>query len=259
MTPYVAAENRDDIFVMPTWAAGDFFVNNERKAEFVCLERACAILRDAGRLEEHAIFVDVGAHIGTSTIPAITRHGFDRAIAIEPDADNLRTLRANVALNGLHKRVSVVAAGLSDTPGRLWFVPGSERGGWTKGQLTDKQTPNAEPVDAATLDSLTAAGVVDPTETGMLWMGQWFEESALLTAMTFLERRVPVVFVLRRDAITASSPLLLELRKSGYERVIDLRRPSLNEPLSNWAGALEPLENLATLSPRKSITDVLVF
>jgi FkbM family methyltransferase len=260
MTPYVAAENRGDVFLMPTWATGGFFVRNTRKAEFVCLERACAILRDANRLGDSEVFVDVGAHIGTSVIPALTRHGFARAIAIEPDPGNVRVLRANLALNGLHEQVAVVPAALSNSPGQLWFVPGRERGGWAKGRLRDEPAPDAEPVDVVTLDSLAEAGTVDPAATGLLWMGKGFKEEAFLTAtLTFLKHRVPTVFVLRRDWMTGSSPLLQELKKNGYAQVIDLRRPSLNEPLSDWPRSLEPIDNLPTISPRKSITDVLVF
>lgn len=260
MTPYVAAENRGDVFVMPTWATGGFFVRNTRKAEFVCLERACAILRESNRLGDSEVFVDVGAHIGTSVIPALTRHGFARAIAIEPDPGNVRILRANLALNGLHADVSVVHAALSDSPGRLWFVPGRHKGGTAKGRLRNEPGSDAERVDVVTLDSLAEAGTVDPAATGLLWMGKGFKDAAFLTAtLTFLKHRVPIVFVQPRDWMTGSSPLLHELKENGYEQVIDLRRPSLDEPLSEWPRLLEPIDNLPAISPRKTITDVLVF
>ncbi len=259
MTPYLAAENLEDVFVVPTWGSGNFYVNNLRKSEFVCLERACAVLRDAGRLIESGTFVDVGAHVGTSLVPALTRHGFARAVAVEPDPDNVRLLRANVALNGLYERVTVVPAALSSADRRLWFVPGSRRGGWTKGQLKSEPEEGAEPIDAVTLDGLAAAGTVDPPTTALLWLGQMFEESALLTGSAFLASRVPIVFVLRRDGLDASSPFLRALKEHGYGHAIDLRRPSLNEPLSDWPRSLEPIDELATISPRKKITDVLVF
>ena len=259
MTPYVAAENGEAVFVVPTWSTADFFVSNTRKSEFVCLERARRVLRDADRLAESTTMVDVGAHIGTSAVPAITRNGFARVVAIEPDPDNLRLLRANVALNELDDQVTVVPAAVSDTAGQLWFTPGSRRGGWTKGQLTDEPRPDAEPVGVVTLDSLAERGTIDPAGTGLLWLGQMFEESTLLCASQFLEHRVPIVFVLRRHGLTASSPFLRRLKEKGYERVVDLRRPSLNEPLSEWVPQLEPIDDLATLSPRKKITDVLVF
>jgi FkbM family methyltransferase len=259
MTPYVAAENRGDVYLMPTWAGGGFFVRNTRKAEFVCLERACAILRETNRLRESGVFVDVGAHIGTSLIPALTHHGFARAVAIEPDPGNVRILRANLDLNGLDGDVALIHAAVSDAPGRLWFVPGRERGGWARGQLIGEPSPGAEPVDVVTLDSLAQAGAVDPAATGLLWIGKWLDDAALLTASKFLQHRVPVVLVLLRDWLTESSRFLQELKKNGYEHVIDLRRPSLNEPLSDWPCQLDRIDNLPTISPRKKVTDVLVL
>jgi FkbM family methyltransferase len=259
MTPYVAAENRGDVYLMPTWAPGAFFLRNARKSEFVGLERACALLRDAGRLGEGAAFVDVGAHIGTSVIPALTQHGFARGVAIEPDPDNFRLLRVNLELNGLHERVAVVRAAVSGTPGQLWFVPGEKRGGWARGRLSERPTPDAERVEVATLDSLTAAGLVDPAATGLLWLGRWLDDDAFLAASTFVQRRVPIVFVLLRNWLNESSAVIRALELNGYEQAVDLRRPSLDEPVSAWPHSLQPIRNLATMTPRKRATDVLVF
>jgi FkbM family methyltransferase len=259
MTPYLAAENRGDVYLVPTWVDAGFFVRNTHKAEFVCLERVCALLREADRLNNPEVFVDVGAHIGTSVIPALTQHGFARGAAIEPDPANVRLLEANLALNGLHERVTVVRAAVSSQPGRLWFVPGRERGGWARGKLTDVPSPGAELVDVVTLDSLAQTGLVDPASTGLLWLGAALDDAELSSASVFLDHRVPVVFVLFHDAITESSAFLRDLEDNGYEHAIDLRRPSLDEPLSEWPRAVAPLAALPTFVPRKTLTDVLVF
>jgi FkbM family methyltransferase len=258
MTPYLAAENRGDVYIVPTSAGGGIFVRNARRAEFVCLERACAILRDRGR-QDGDVFVDVGAHIGTSLIPALTQHGFSRGVAIEPDPDNLRLLRANLAVNGLDTKVAVVHAAVSDAPGRLWFQAGRARGGWTRGQLEREPLPGAEPVDVVTLDSLATLGVVDPAATGLLWLGKWLDVAGFLAASAFLVRRVPIVLVLRRGWLSESSTLVRELITNGYRHVVDLRRPSLDEPLAEWPRSLRPIEELPAITPRKRITDVLVF
>ena len=56
-------------------------------------------------------FVDVGANIGTTTIPALLSHGFETAVAIEPEPENVRVLRMNVLLNDLEDRVDGAARG----------------------------------------------------------------------------------------------------------------------------------------------------
>jgi FkbM family methyltransferase len=261
MTPYVAAPNEEAVFVVPTEGGGrSVFVSGARKSEFVGLARACAILEQEGRLHEPRTIVDVGAHIGTTTVPALTRHGFARAVAIEPDPDNVRLLRANIALNGLTEQVTVVAAALSGTSGeRLHWSPGRDRGSWVSGKAVDEATATTTVVETVTLDGLAEAGVVDPAATGLLWFGQMFDESAFGASSVFFEHHVPIVFVFRRNELTESSPFLHRLRENGYERIVDLRQPSLDEPVSAWTPPVKPLDELVAHSPRKKITDMLVY
>jgi FkbM family methyltransferase len=262
MTPYLAAQYGEAIFIVSTRSGGGekLFVQNERRSELVCLERVCMILRDAGRLTEPAVIVDVGAHIGTTTIPALTRHGFARAVAVEPDPDNIRLLRVNVALNGLHERVRVIQAAVADTPRKqmLWS-PGIEEGGWAKGRLIEESSPTAVVIDTVTLDGLADANIVEPETTKLLWLGHAFDESVGRSISAFLQRRVPIVFVLRKHTIAEAGSFLDRLRENGYERVVDLRRPHLRDQVSSWTPRFEPVDALATLSPRKKLTDVLVF
>ena len=263
MTPYVAVEYRDDVFVLPTAIDGKVFVNAGRRSDLVVLERACAILRDARRLAGKETIVDVGAHIGTTTIPALTHHGFVRALAIEPDPAHLPLLRANIALNGLEEKVTVIAAGVSDTDREQQpFVQGSRKEGayrWMKGRLAEEPSPDAVSVETVALDGLAEAGIVDPTTTGLLWFdcGRC-EEQALRSASLFLEHRVPLVFTLRQRQFTEPGPLLDRLRET-YEHAVDLRSPSLADPVSEWAPTFRPIDDLATLPEGKKITDVLVF
>ena len=49
---------------------------------------AVDVLLAAGRLPPNAVFVDIGAHIGTHTIYALRTGRFQRAIAFEPAPEN---------------------------------------------------------------------------------------------------------------------------------------------------------------------------
>ena len=121
LTPYVATEYEGAVFVVPTATDERFFVNRRRK-DLRLLRQAIATVREHG-CPAGTTFVDVGAHIGTSTISALAHHGFERAVSIEPDRDNLRLLRANLALNGLEERATVVPAAVSEFPGSAYFAP----------------------------------------------------------------------------------------------------------------------------------------
>lgn len=73
--------------------------------EFESFERAVALLGGPRDL-----LVDVGANLGTVTIPAIARGHAGQVLAVEPDRLNYRTLMANLYLNDLQDRVVVVNA-----------------------------------------------------------------------------------------------------------------------------------------------------
>src|SRR5271165_7420092 len=69
---------------------------------------AVDLLRAAGRLHSDAVFVDVGAHIGTHTIYALRTGSFARAVAFEPEPRNARLLAMNIEANGFSEAVLVV-------------------------------------------------------------------------------------------------------------------------------------------------------
>lgn len=67
-----------------------------------------------------ALVLDIGAHIGTFTIPT-ARSGY-RVLAIEASPYNVALLRHNVASNGLDERVRIVHAAIGDQAGTVEFV-----------------------------------------------------------------------------------------------------------------------------------------
>jgi FkbM family methyltransferase len=262
MTRYVSVEPRGLVFLLPTEIDAKLFVKGGKRPELVVLERACAILRDFGRLVGRETFVDVGAHIGTTTIPAVAHHRFSRAVAIEPDPDHLPLLRANIALNKLDDRVTVVEAAIWDTCRlRQPFIQGSRRSGvsrWMMGRVSEEPPPDAIAVETLSPDALVETGVLNAAATGLLWFDcSGCEEHGLRSASAFIEHRVPLVFTRRRHQLRKTP--LLELLRDTYEHVIDLRSPRLADPLSAWTPTFRPLDDLLTLPEAKKVTDVLVF
>lgn len=60
------------------------------------------------------VAIDIGAHIGTVTVPLLIDNQALLVVAIEPVFESLNTLRRNISLNGLQDRATVlpVAAGI---------------------------------------------------------------------------------------------------------------------------------------------------
>ena len=51
--------------------------------------------------------INVGAHVGTTLIPAIKNNLFTNYIAFEPSSDNFRLLTANVNINKIEKKGNI--------------------------------------------------------------------------------------------------------------------------------------------------------
>src|SRR6516165_7693109 len=65
----------------------------------------------------NAVFVDVGAHIGTHTIYALRTGRFARAIAFEPEPPNADLLVRNLEANGLSQAAVAVPKAAGAAPG----------------------------------------------------------------------------------------------------------------------------------------------
>ena len=149
----------------------------------------------------HRTFIDVGANIGTATIPAILSHGFGSAVAIEPDPENVRVLRANVALNDLEDAVVALPVAASSGVGQAELVVDRERAGkhWIATDRT-KLNRKAEAlktvvrVETVTLDYLADGALIEPERTGLLWMDAEGHEGHILEgASSLLARGTPLV------------------------------------------------------------------
>ncbi|MEM1344555.1 MAG: FkbM family methyltransferase [Pseudomonadota bacterium] len=71
-------------------------------------------------------FVDAGANVGLYTL-ALRAEGPLKALAIEPDPENLRRLHINLAASGAAE-VAVAPVALSSKPGRASLAPSANRG-----------------------------------------------------------------------------------------------------------------------------------
>ena len=148
------------------------------------------------RVGVRGTFVDVGANVGVTTIPAVCRFGYSRVIAVEPSPDNLRLLRAVLALNDIADMVQVVSAAASGERGVMQLELSPDNSGDNRIRMTEDDGIFAErdratvDVDVVTLDDLD----VDPSDVGLLWIDvQGHEGHVLSGASRLMAQRVPTV------------------------------------------------------------------
>jgi FkbM family methyltransferase len=181
--------------------------------DFTKLETALAILAREGRPSPSHL-IDVGANIGTITIPALKRGLVQTATAIEPHPHNLRLLRANIALNGLENHVTVLAQAVGNCDTVLHLNESSTNSG--------NHTIGSEgiPVRSSRLDDLPL-----PSAQSLLWMDiEGYEGHALQGATRLLDAGVPVVCEFNPTFLARSEGMEAFLQSLRGYRIFDLEQ-----------------------------------
>jgi FkbM family methyltransferase len=212
--------------------------------------------------------VDVGAHVGTTSVTALGAFDFERAICFEPSPRNRELLSANLALNGLRDRATVVPVALSDRAGTASFeiAPMNPSDGRVRvpdattdaGAFGEEGWSTIE-VRTAPFDSFVDSGEVDLAAVGIVWIdAQGHEGHVLRGASSVLERRIPVLtefwpYGLRR---AGGLDLLVSLISERFRLVVDMERAE------EGRGVPRPAREIAMLveeHPGVAHTDLLLI
>jgi len=183
--------------------------------DFAKFEGALKILTREGRAAPNHL-IDVGANIGTIIIPALKRGLVRVATAIEPHPENLRLLRANIALNGLEDRVTVLPQAVGDKNDMTLQLHESLT---NSGNHAISQS--GIPVVSSRLDDFCF-----PSDS-LLWMDiEGYEGHALLGAECLLASGVPVVCEFNLDYLKRSAGYEYFRRSLSNRRLFDLGDPN---------------------------------
>lgn len=237
VVPYVAAVHDGMTFIVSTrdkTVGRDTFVGGAYELDV--MDRAMDILAGSGHPLAGRTFVDVGANIGTSTIPALLKHGARRAVAFEPDPSNAALLRSNAALNKLATRVVVHEMAVSEAPGEMTLYLSAKNHGDHRLVASPDEVRQGVRVRVTTLDE--ALG--DERDIAVIWMDtQGHEASVLDGAKQLLGRGVPVVAELWPSAHADGGRRLADTVKVHFRFVIDVRGTGKRMPIAEFGRLIE--------------------
>lgn len=227
----VADDSTDLVFLLPTKdrsLARSTFSNGIYEVEV--MRKAVQL---AAKFGPHSLegrtFVDVGANIGTTTLPALKIFGANDAICIEPDSLNFKILQCNLILNDAAHRVRTLQNAISNIPGTVEFELSATNYGDHRVRVSadsgdyDEHERTTAAVEAITLDD--ALGTLSDVP-GLVWVDtQGFEGHVLASAGRLLAMRAPWVvecwpyglkrsggLELFRDAIAANFTSIVDVR-----------------------------------------------
>ncbi len=238
-TPYIGATVGSGTYLVRTEDVNvgkSLFIKGTR-GEMLQLRRAIALVQKTlgDDALDGTVFLDVGANIGTTTIPALLDGPFATAICFEPEPSNVLNLRLNLLLNGLEERARVVAVAVSDATGTASLVADTKQSGKGWIAVDEKHLASRAPgqdvlsVPTTTLDELTETGVVDLERVGMLWMDAQAHEGHILAGAGRLrEHGVPVVLEWYPRSLDRFGSVddLHDSLAEHYTHFVDLRKPT---------------------------------
>jgi FkbM family methyltransferase len=209
------------------------------------------------------VLIDVGANVGSISIPAVADGKVSRALAFEPEPENFRRLRSSIELNGLSAKIDARALALGDRDGREVELElsadnfGDHRVGRGRSgdDLEDKPRPTIK-VQQRTIDSVLAR---ETCGSLLIWIdSQGYEGHVLTGARETLRKRPPVVVEFWPSAlarVNGYERLWSALRDSPHRHFMDLRRENpVEEPLTR--ANLDAL--FAGLRGDDGFTDILI-
>ncbi|MEX2622922.1 MAG: FkbM family methyltransferase [Acidimicrobiia bacterium] len=116
-------------------------------------------------IEQHDVFLDVGANVGLVAIPVAKRLrelGVGKVIAAEPSRDVVSQLVTNVALNGLEQWLDIKTVALGASPGSMTLRAGKVEADSGLRSLAGDGQAIAQ-VDVTTIDDLCSRLPSPPT------------------------------------------------------------------------------------------------
>lgn len=180
-------------------------------------------------------FIDVGANLGTSIIPAIKRHGAGAGIAFEPAPENHRVLRCNLILNGVEDLVATHQVAVSDRDGEVLLELSGDNSGDhrvrdetvrpTSGVFGEDLRPTMS-AKALRLDSLVEQGTVSPSQVGLVWVDvQGHEAQVLAGAGALIQGGAPFVIEVWPYGLRRAGGLsrLCQVVAERFTTIVDVR------------------------------------
>jgi len=205
-------------------------------------------------------FIDVGANIGTSTIPALSLFGAADAVVFEPAPMNFDLLRCNLIANDLCDRVQAFRMALSDRSGTatLEVAPGD----WGDHRL--RMAPNLDDgafyresnrptitVETARFDDVVTQKGIDLDRLGLFWVDAQGHEGHILSgAGSLTAAGTPMIveywpYGLRRaegltllhDLVADRCRRVIDVRASAWERkIVDVHPTELSRLEGRYNG-----------------------
>ena len=181
------SNNKDIKYLLGSsdWISKKLFI--DKSFDYRILTKAIKLL---GKKNSKLTLINIGAHIGSTAIPAIKKNNFKNLIAFEPTKRNFRLLKANIFLNEIDDRVQAYNLAISNKKANLHL--GTTKGNTGGNRILRNKQKNTEIVKSDILDNYTYN--LNKNNSLIFMDVEGHEPNIFLGAKKTIKKKIPIVF-----------------------------------------------------------------
>ena len=212
------------------------------------LVKACRLLK---KNFQNCTLINVGAHYGSTCIPAINFKLFKNAIAFEPDSTNYKILSTNIFINSLSTKIRSYNIALSSHKRNLYIKQFGVNSGDVR--VLEKKQKNSTLVKCEKLDKFTSE--YNKHNSLIFMYAQGHESEIFLGAKKTIKKKIPMIVEFMPSLFKKNWKKNYSILIKQYNFFYDLKK---NRDKKNFS-----LQNLSLLEKEYLInsnyTDLLLF
>ncbi len=196
--------------------------------------------------------VNVGAHIGSTCIPALKKKYFKDMIAFEPSKNNFNLLAANVYINNLGSRARIFNLAISNKKSKTYIKKFQNTGDY---RVVKTKNKNLELIKCDILDNYTKK--LNKKNSLIFMDTQGHEPLVFLGSKKTLNKKIPIVFEFAPFLMDNNWIKGFSLVFKKYKYFYDLHKSSSKKKLNKKE--IVKLYNELNLTKKEAYTDLLII
>jgi FkbM family methyltransferase len=221
----------------------------DKSFDYPILRKAVKLL---GKKHSRHTLINIGAHIGSTCIPAIKESKFKNSIAFEPSKKTFNLLQANIYLNEVDDRVQTYNLAISNKKTNLYLA--IKEGNYGGNYISKNKQKKTEIVKSDILDNYTYN--FNKNNSLIFMDAEGHEPNIFLGAKKTLKKKIPIVFEFYPDLLAKNWIKNYDLVFKNYKFFYNLRAKIKKEKFNK--------KNLVTLinkvnSMKGKHTDLMIF
>jgi len=216
------SNNKDIKYLLGSrdWISLKLFIDNN--FDYSILKKTIKLL---GKKHSKSTLINIGAHIGSTCIPAIKENKFKNSIAFEPTKKTFKLLQSNIFLNQVDDKIKAYNLAISNKKTNLYLAIKSGNVGGN--YISKNKQKNTEIVKSDILDNYTHN--LNKNNSLIFMDAEGHEPDIFLGAKKTLKKKIPIVFEFYPNLLDKNWIKKFDLVFKNYKFFYDLRGKNKKE------------------------------